>query len=252
MTLVQRKFAAGLITLFIVSLTSYTGQATKLTQVACNADSNLATQIRTCLETNGIVIEKLNITNDSIEVVVKADANTPSACYVIEAGYKCVRDAVAARNAVCTMRTYVLTISIVSSTPGVPPQLEYKGHVGTASDPDTIRICNDVQAKTMSVKSCKVERAVVEDAKRLGIMIDNLDLKAKKCEGDDKDKLCIQVSGKVRAPEGSEPQVRGKITSLVNKHTGVRLRYIKIDNLKVLPPNKPKAPPQSGKDSSIK
>src|SRR5262245_48102895 len=97
MTSVQKKFAAGLIMLFLVSCASYTGQATKQTSGNCDQDPNLAARIQECIESKGIQIEKLCITKDSIEVFLKVGADTPVACYVIDAIYDCVQNAVGPR-----------------------------------------------------------------------------------------------------------------------------------------------------------
>jgi hypothetical protein len=244
MASIQRKFAVGLITLFIVSLTSYTGQTTKRTPDGCDKDCILANQIRECLNNQGIIFENVSVTNGHIEVVLKANTAIPVSCTVIDAIVEC------ANKAVRYEPGHNLAISIPPSTPRDPVYLVYKGHTGTGTIPDTMSCVNVPALKaagTLSVNFCKVESIVYEEAKQRGARIEKLNVKFKKFEGD---KLCLQVSGKVRESELSERGVIGMITSLVYKYTGVPC--INTDNLKVLPTNKPKAPPQSGKDSRIK
>jgi hypothetical protein len=241
MTSVQKKFAAGLITLFMISCTSHTGQATKQMPDNCNQDPNLATKIQECIESKGIQIEKLCVTKDSIEVFLKVGADTPVACYVIDAVYEC------AQNAVGPTQVYSLTISIVSSTPNAPASLVYKGHTGIGSDPDAVRICIDTGALAdegiLRFNFGVVEAKVSKDASRLGVTIDNLRVVIGKCKADkDKYNSCLQVSGTASAQKVSESRVRGIVAALVNKYTGV-LR-INTDNLKVLT--------TSGKDIRIK
>lgn len=244
MTLVQRKFAAGLITLFVVSCISYTGQATKLTPDNCDEDCNLANKIRECLTNKKIDFENVYVTNGDIEVVLKAKTDTPVLCSRIEPIIECAQIAVGYEPG------HNLAISIPPSTPRDPVYLVYKGHTGTGTIPDTMSCVNVSALKAagaLSIKLCKVESIVYEEAKQRGARIENLNVKVKKFEGD---KLCLQVSGKVRESELSVPGVRGMITFLMYRYTGVPC--INTDNLKVLPTNKHKALSQSGKDSRIK
>ena len=238
MTSVQRKFAAGLVTLFIVLSTSYSGRTAHQTLDGCNGDSSLAKNIQDCLKGKGIKFEKVCTTQDKIEVVLTGYKETPVDCSVINA----IRDCVL-QYAMDPGPPYEVNISVAPSIPEAPAYLVYKGHVGTGSDPDSMPRCFDALALkaegTVNFKLCNVERKVSADAKRLGFRIEDLDVKVKKSEGD---KLYLQVSGKVRASELSESQVKVRVKDLLEKYTGTR--RINTDNLKVLPRN--------GKDSRIK
>jgi hypothetical protein len=237
MASVQRKFAACLITLFIISSIGYTGQTTKQTPQGCDDDCNLANQIRACLSSKEIEFDSVSVIKGNIEVVLKANTVTPVYCALIDAIVECAQDAVDYE------KGHVLAITIAQSTPSAPVYYLYKGHTGTGTIPDIMPPCVHAAALkvgTLKIKTCKVERKVSEDAKRLGIKIENLDVKVKKCEVD---KLCLQVSGKVRPSEISDSRAIGTITALVQKYTGALLK-INTDNLKVLP--------RSGKDSRIK
>jgi hypothetical protein len=251
MTLVQRKFAAGLITLFVVSSTSYTGQTTKRTLDDCNPSGNLEVKIRECLEEKGINFEKLCITDKSIDVFLNSGRGTPVACYVIDGIRRC---AGTAADAVDPQKEYNLTISITSPTPGAKAQIVYRGHTGIGSDPDTVpdpvRICTDTVASAargiVRFDFELVEKKVSKDAMERGVRIDNLRVRLGKC----KDKPCLQVSGKASAPKLSESQVRGIVAFLVNEHTGAL--NINTDNLKPPPTYNHRLPPRSGKDIRIK
>src|SRR5215470_17838800 len=120
MTSVQRKFAAGLITLFIISSISYTGQTTKLIQVDCNEDSDLSKNLRKCLTSKGIDFEKLCVTKDHIDIVLNVNTVTPVDCRIINAIRDCTLETVSAEPVV-----YEVTISIAPSTQNTPAQLAY-------------------------------------------------------------------------------------------------------------------------------
>jgi uncharacterized alkaline shock family protein YloU len=232
MTSVQRKFAASLITLLVALSLSYAGQTTKLTPDDCDENSALATTIRGCLASQGIKPAKLCTTAGRIEtpgrieVTLSEDIYEPGDCKVINAIRKCTLVAVNYE------RGYELYVSIAPSAGGAPAQLVYNGHTGTEHDPDTMPKCIDVLALkfegTLKFKLGRVESKVKEDAKRLGVRIDDLDVKVKKREGD---KLGLRVSGKVRAAEVSEAEVKEIVTDLVSKYTGVRVLAINIDEL---------------------
>jgi hypothetical protein len=238
MTSVQRKFAAGLITLFIVSSTSYTGKTTKLTQDDCNANSDLATKLRNCLTSKGIVFDKLCVTKDHIDVVLNVGTVTPVDCRIINAIRDCTLETVSAEPVV-----YEVTISIAPSTSGGPAQLIYSGHAGTGHDTDSMPTCTSMQdllfEGTVSINAKVVEKKVSADAGRFGVKVYNLRVEVKK--GKD-GKPFLQVSGKASSSNASDSRIIGIVTALVNKYTGVL--EINTGNLKVLP--------QIGKDSRIK
>jgi hypothetical protein len=230
MTSVQRKFAACLITLFVISSIGYTGQTTKQAPEDCDADCTLANQIRGCLSSKEIEFDNVSVIRGNIEVVLKANTVTPVRCDLIDAIVACAQDAVNYETG------HVLAITIAQSTPSAPMYYLYKGHTGTGTIPDIMPPCIHalaLKAGTLKIKTCKIERKVSGDAKRLGIKIENLDVKVKKCEGD---KLCLEVSGKIRPSEISESRAIGTVTALVQSYAGVLLR-INTDNLKVLPRN---------------
>jgi len=232
MTSVQRKFAASLITLLITLSLSYAGRTTKLTSDECDENRPLATTIRECLATQGIIPTKVCATRAGsieapgrIEVVLTGDKDEPVDCKVINAIRKCTLVAVNYQ------RGYELYVSIAPSA-GVPGQLVYSGHTGTERDPDTMPKCVDVLALkfvgTLKIKTGKVESKVREDAKRLGVRIDDLDVEVKKREGD---KPRLHVSGKVREAKLSAAEVKEIVTDLVSKYTGVGVPAINIDEL---------------------
>lgn len=238
MASIQRKFAACLITLFMVSSIGYTGPTKKQTPDDCNEDCNLANQIRGCLNTKGIEFDNVSVINGNIEVVLKANKETPVPCNRIVTIIEC------ANKAVNYERGHDLAISIAPSTPGTTAYYVYKGHTGTGTIPDCLRLSRidvlDLKSiGTLNINTCKVERKVSEDAKRLGVRIENLNVKVKKSEDG---KLYLQVSGKVRASEVSESQVIVMVKDLVEKYTGTP--RINTDKLEVYP--------RIGKDSRIK
>jgi hypothetical protein len=236
MTSVQRKFAASLIALLLVSSTSYTGQTTKLKSDDCNKDGDLATQIQKCLTMKGVTFDKLCITANHIEVILNVDTAMPVDCKVINAIRECTLSAVGAEP------VYEVTVLIRPSTPGAPPQLVYKGHTGTGTDPDAMPICIDVLALaskgTLNINFNAVEKIVTAEAKQLGVKLDKLRVGVEKCKDGKlcikcKDgALCLQVSGKASASKISESRITGIVAALVSKYTGVI--KINTDNLKVL------------------
>jgi hypothetical protein len=235
MTSIQRKFAACLITLLMLLPISYTGQATKLTPGNRNEDNNeennLETTMRSCLNGQAIKFAKLSVTEHQFEVVLNANTAVPVDCKIVNAIRECTL------NAVSYEPDYYLTISIAPSAQEAPALVAYKGHTGTGTDPDSMPICVDVLALksvgTLKINYCKVERNVSKDAKLLGVRIDDLDVKVKKCE---EDKLCLQVSGKASASEVDVLRFRRIVTALMKKHTGVQT--INTDNLTVRPAKK--------------
>lgn len=247
MTSVMRNFAVSLITLLILSSTSYTGQATKLIPDDSNEESDLAYSIEKCLKSQGIVFkqvsvtkvnEELSATHTNIEVVLNADTTLPVSCNVINAIRLCTLIAVNRRPG------YSLTISVAPSNLGVAEGSAKKViYTGTVTDPDSMPPCIDVLALkakgTLSIKTCNVEREVSDEAKRLGVKIEKLNVKVKK---DKEGKLHLLVSGKASALNGSESRFRGidsesqiieTVKLLVKQNTGVQM--INTDNLKVLP-----------------
>jgi hypothetical protein len=215
MTSVQRKFAASLITLLITLSLSYTGQTTKLTPDDCNENSALATRILECLKLQGIKPAKLCTTERRIEVVLSGNKDEPVDCKIINAIRKCTLAAVDYEPG------YELNISIAPSTAGDPPQSVYYGI--TDHDPDKMPKCIDVLALagkgTLKISFRKVKHEVKGDAKRLGIKIDDLEVKPEKRECD---KLRLRVLGEVlEAPVGGE-QVKKIVADLVSKYTLVQ------------------------------
>jgi hypothetical protein len=244
MSSIQRKFAACLITLFVISSASFTCQTAKLTQGDCNEECNLAKKIQDCLKSKGIVFKEvsatkvngeLSVTIVNIEVVLNADTPLPVDCKVINAIRECTLNAVGYESG-CR-----LVISIAPSSSGAPAYVVYTGiHKGTGTDTDSMPVCVDVLAlKTLKIRTCEVKSKVSEEAKRLGIRFEKLGLKVRRSEGN---KPYLEVSGKALAQNSSESQVRMQVRDMVMYHTGAQ--RISTDKLQVYK--------RSGKDSSVK
>jgi len=190
---VKSIFVAGVVSLFIVLSSSYTGKATQQVPGDCKQG------LKDYLEANltQLNIQAVDIGNDVITVNIGCyvDINERSISAAIDNYYKSHQE--------CT--ELHLTVNIVKCSQ-VVGTLTFKGTMRDSDKPPDLKI----RTKTL-------EKVLLSEARKLGVRVIGLSVDVKE---DNKGNLSLLVQGQVSPLKGSASQGKQIFIDLLKKYTG--------------------------------
>jgi hypothetical protein len=209
---VKRIFVAGVVSLFIVLYSSYTGKAA-LQALDYGNELECAQGLKEYLEANKtqLNIQGLSIDNGLLNVNIGCyvDVDIKRICEAISNYYHSHQE--------CE-RLSTFTVNITRCSQDVYTL----GFKGTMGDPDKW-----FKYILLKIKTKILEMVIPAEARELGVKVIGLRADVK---WDDTGNLFLQVSGEVSALKGSASQVKQTVIDLLKKYTGVL--NIQADNLK--------------------